>query len=70
MHVQEVPGEVEEVVGRLLSCLGDGDTVVRWSAAKGLGRITDRLPQVQICSGGCGCVWAQYSVPLLSAAAI
>ena len=38
------------MVGRLLSCLGDGDTVVRWSAAKGLGRLTDRLPQVLLAS--------------------
>lgn len=41
----EVPTEMEDVLDRLLNALGDKDTVVRWSAAKGLGRITMRLSQ-------------------------
>jgi len=41
----EVPAGMEDVVDRLLISLQDKDTVVRWSAAKGLGRITMRLSQ-------------------------
>lgn len=40
---QTVPKAVEEVLGILLSGLSDKDTIVRWSAAKGLGRISSRL---------------------------
>ena len=40
----EVAEEVEEVIDILLTHLKDSDTVVRWSAAKGVGRITGRLP--------------------------
>ncbi|KAF6174696.1 hypothetical protein GIB67_008751 [Kingdonia uniflora] len=39
----EVPEILEEVIEVLLSGLRDTDTVVRWSAAKGIGRITARL---------------------------
>ncbi|NXD96985.1 TBCD protein, partial [Chaetorhynchus papuensis] len=41
----DIPGEIENVVEQLLVGLKDKDTIVRWSAAKGIGRITGRLPQ-------------------------
>ncbi|XP_019357997.1 PREDICTED: tubulin-specific chaperone D [Gavialis gangeticus] len=41
----DIPGEVENVVEQLLVGLKDKDTIVRWSAAKGIGRITGRLPK-------------------------
>lgn len=41
----DVPEELEDIVEALLCGLRDKDTVVRWSAAKGIGRITERLPQ-------------------------
>ncbi|CAD0197479.1 unnamed protein product [Chrysodeixis includens] len=40
----DIPQEVEDVVELLLCSLRDDDTVVRWSAAKGVGRIGARLP--------------------------
>ncbi|XP_004497155.1 tubulin-folding cofactor D [Cicer arietinum] len=39
----DVPENVEEIIETLLSGLRDMDTVVRWSAAKGIGRITSHL---------------------------
>jgi hypothetical protein len=41
----EVPVELEDIIEQLLNSLNDKDTVVRWSAAKGIGRITMRLPR-------------------------
>ncbi|RMX50562.1 hypothetical protein pdam_00008755, partial [Pocillopora damicornis] len=41
----DVPEELEDIIEKLLTGLRDRDTVVRWSAAKGIGRITGRLPQ-------------------------
>ncbi|CAI0383425.1 unnamed protein product [Linum tenue] len=39
----EIPEIIEEIIEMLLSGLKDTDTVVRWSAAKGIGRITSCL---------------------------
>ncbi|BBN05956.1 tubulin-specific chaperone D [Marchantia polymorpha subsp. ruderalis] len=39
----DVPEIIEEVIEQLLTGLRDKDTVVRWSAAKGVGLVTGRL---------------------------
>ncbi|KAK0503901.1 TBCD protein [Armillaria luteobubalina] len=40
----DVPDSIEVVLEQLFQSLQDKDTVVRWSAAKGIARISDRLP--------------------------
>jgi len=40
----DIPDSIEEVIEELLTGLRDKDTIVRWSAAKGIGRVTGRLP--------------------------
>ncbi|KAF8133796.1 TBCD protein [Boletus edulis] len=40
----DVPEEIETILQALFSSLQDKDTVVRWSAAKGIGRLAERLP--------------------------
>jgi hypothetical protein len=41
----EIPEELEIFIQLLFSALRDKDTIVRWSAAKGIGRLTHRLSQ-------------------------
>lgn len=41
----DVPEEVENVIEQLLMGLKDKETIVRWSSAKGIGRVTGRLPK-------------------------
>jgi len=41
----DIPDSIEEVIEELLVGLRDKDTIVRWSAAKGIGRVTGRLPK-------------------------
>uniref|UniRef100_A0A1A7XMF4 Tubulin-specific chaperone D n=1 Tax=Iconisemion striatum TaxID=60296 RepID=A0A1A7XMF4_9TELE len=41
----DIPEEVETVIEILLIGLKDKETIVRWSAAKGIGRVTGRLPK-------------------------
>ncbi|XP_022919826.2 tubulin-specific chaperone D [Onthophagus taurus] len=39
----DVPDEIEEIIDQLIQGLGAEDSIVRWSAAKGVGRVTSRL---------------------------
>ncbi|KIO29269.1 hypothetical protein M407DRAFT_21660 [Tulasnella calospora MUT 4182] len=41
----DVPDTIENTIESLLTSLQDRDTVVRWSAAKGLARVAERLPE-------------------------
>lgn len=40
-----MPDAIEEVIEELLQALRSGGNDIRWSAAKGLGRVTNRLPK-------------------------
>ncbi|BFZ03564.1 hypothetical protein BsWGS_06603 [Bradybaena similaris] len=41
----EVPEEIEEVIEHMLVYLKDKETIVRWTSAKGIGRVTGQLPR-------------------------
>lgn len=41
----EVPPEIEEIIEQLLQAIRSPSSDIRWSTAKGLGRITSRLPK-------------------------
>ncbi|EHB09375.1 Tubulin-specific chaperone D [Heterocephalus glaber] len=61
-----VPEGVESVIEQLLVGLKDRDTVVRWSAAKGIGRMAGRLPR-ELADDVVGSVldcFRPYAVPL------
>lgn len=45
---EDVPEELDNYIGKLLDALQDKDTVVRYSAAKGLARLCTRLPSLFI----------------------
>ncbi|KAJ2885495.1 hypothetical protein H4R27_001346 [Coemansia aciculifera] len=62
----EISEEVETCIGVLLQRLHDKDTIVRWSAAKGVGRITERLPRAlaqEIVSAVVGMLQEETLVP-------
>ena len=42
---EKIPNEIEDIIEQLLFGIKDKDTIVRWSSAKGIGRITNRLPK-------------------------
>ncbi|CAG5136571.1 unnamed protein product [Candidula unifasciata] len=41
----EVPDEIEEIIEHMLVYLKDKETIVRWTSAKGIGRVTGQLPR-------------------------
>ncbi|KAF9013516.1 TBCD protein [Cyathus striatus] len=40
----DIPTEIETILEQLFDTLSDKDTIVRWSASKGVARIAERLP--------------------------
>ncbi|KAG6896922.1 hypothetical protein C0992_005258 [Termitomyces sp. T32_za158] len=68
-HDLEVPDEVENVLGHLFNALQDKDTVVRWSAAKGVARISERLP-LDFCDQILETIMSLFSIHSIAAASL
>lgn len=56
----DIPNEIEDIIQRLLDGLKDKDTIVRYSAAKGIGRICGRLPK-ELANDVVGSLWDLFS---------
>lgn len=65
----DVPEEVEIVLEQLFHGLEDKDTVVRWSAAKGVARIAERLP-TDFTDQVLGTVMGLFSIHSIAAASL
>ncbi|KAF8955289.1 TBCD protein [Flammula alnicola] len=65
----EVPPEVEDILELLFESLQDKDTIVRWSAAKGVARIAERLPK-DFCSQVLETVMGLFEIHSVAAASL
>ncbi len=60
VELERFVDDIESVIDLLLKYLTDKDTVVRWNAAKGVGRITMRLPR-ELADDVVGAVFALFA---------
>ncbi|KAF8158379.1 TBCD protein [Crassisporium funariophilum] len=65
----EIPGDVEEILEHMFEALQDKDTIVRWSAAKGVARIAERLPN-DFCGQVLETVMGLFAIHSIAAASL
>ncbi|KAF5389176.1 hypothetical protein D9757_003527 [Collybiopsis confluens] len=65
----DVPEAVETVLDQLFTALQDKDTLVRWSAAKGVTRIAERLP-LDLADQVLGTVLGHFAIHSVTAASL
>ncbi|KAF8908871.1 TBCD protein [Gymnopilus junonius] len=65
----DVPSEIEDILEQIFAMLQDSDTIVRWSAAKGVARIAQRLPK-DFCSQVLETVMGLFEIHSAAAASI